>query len=90
MMPSPAMGTRALRSDAATEEFMATTVVTQVTFTTLRGYKVWLATYLLPRWRDAALHDLGVVHFAELDAALKRWASEPPPFATLRDTGTCR
>jgi integrase len=71
----------------AYEEFMATKAITRLKFTTRRSYETSAKTYLLPRWKNIKVRELGFVDFERLDADLKKTALKPTSRANIINAG---
>ncbi len=70
--------------DEACETFWETKAVSRLKFTTRRGYRVSLDTYLRPRWKDLLVRRIGFSHFSELDAELTKQGLKPTSRANIQ------
>lgn len=70
--------------EKACANFWETKAVTRLKFTTRRGYKVSLDTYILPRWKNLLIKQIGFAHFNELDADLVKQGLEPSSRANVQ------
>jgi integrase len=71
----------------AYEHFMETKAVTRLKFTTRRSYEAATKVYLLPRWENVKLADLGYTDFERLDADLKKAGLKPTSRANIMNAG---
>lgn len=68
----------------AYDVFMDTKAITRLKFTTRRGYTVSITTYLLPRWRNLPITQIGFAQFSELDAELTKQGLKPTSRANIQ------
>jgi len=71
----------------AYDVFMRTKAITRLKFTTRRGYGVTFKTYLLPRWKNLPVTQVGFAQFNELDAELAKQGLKPASRANIQCAG---
>lgn len=78
---------KAIAFGDAHKSFMETKAITRLKFTTRRGYVVSIDTYLLPRWKDLPIAEIGFAQFSALDAELTKQGLKPTSRANIQCAG---